>query len=542
MSQDNPLQTILEDCEVLQMPYVDVDFAPRLENVGSLVGLPTFAPGLEPARIVWCRPFAPSSASARFCASGAAVRQGRFFTAAHSPLWLVLALLGTSAAARARLFAANVANRYGVYCVALHVRGRVQHVVVDDVLPCDAATRRPLCAACADGADAWASIVEKALAKAHGCYAAVYTLPLSTLLEELFGCPVTLLKPAASAAADLWRACHDALARGALVFATTRPGLLADSEVVLCTLTAHAELDGHALLRVTEVATAVKVPWRSAWAPGGAQYTPENAARLRAFVRRTRSATSGNAEDSKKEAEAEGHEKDKDEDVEEDEDEEEANSAWMTADDFAAHFDSVSVVHSDSEWTTVTLDTALAGASSVFAVELREPADVIVAARQPPQSAVGTRLCVVGAARPHVPYGGTKEAFVVAPLNATARLDLPAGQFEVLVEVYSQHTARLPADAAIVLACTTRECALRAAPCGPDGPEWGFVLPEFAARNGVCAACRQPLSGRILTLKDNQRYHSFCFVCSECKHLLDTQYFLRDGKPLCANCANGPKK
>lgn len=549
MSQESQIQSILEDCEVLQTPYVDVDFAPRAESVGSLVGLPTFAAGLEPARLVWCRPYAPSSAAARFCASTAPVRQGRLFTAAHSPLWLVLALLGTSAAARARLFAGNVANRYGVYSVALHVRGRVQHVVVDDVFPCDAATRRPLCSACADPADAWASVVEKALAKAHGCYAAVYALPLSTLLEELFGCPVTLLKPAACAPADLWRAGCAALARGALVFATTRPGLLPESQVVLCTLSAHAELDGHALLRVTEVATAVKVPWRSAWAPGGPQYTPENAARLRKFVSRSSDSDKNKGKNKEgveeecdelesKEEGKEKKEKGEENDEDDDEDDEEANSAWMTAEDFAAHFDSVSVVHSDCEWMTRTLETSLAGAANVFAVELCAPADVIVTARQPPQSAVGTRICVVGAARPHVPYGGTKEAFVVAPANATARLALPKGAFQVLVEVYSQHTARLPAPATVVLAATTSACTLEAVPdAAGAGPEWDFVLPEFAARNGLCAACQQPLAGRILTLKDNQRYHSFCFVCSQCQHLLGTQYFMREGKPICEACA-----
>jgi len=69
------------------------------------------------------------------------------------------------------------------------------------------------------------------------------------------------------------------------------------------------------------------------------------------------------------------------------------------------------------------------------------------------------------------------------------------------------------------------------------GPEWSFVLPEFAAKNGTCNACHNALSGAIFTLQGNMRYHSYCFVCTKCKEPLGTQLFMLDGKLICGKCA-----
>jgi len=507
------IESILEDCKVLQLSFIDADFFPRNERIGSLSGLDTFIPGDEPSRIVWYRPFAPSSKCEQFCRSNVQICQSKLFLDANSPLWTVLNLLATNHSCLLRLFEKNVINDRGVYCVTLHVNGQPRNVVIDDVFPCDGETGLPICNASAGCVDAWPSLVEKALAKVHGSFAAVYALSLTTLLEEIFGCPISSHKATAMAPADIWNACKKTIDRNALVFAATRPGLLEEHTVLLCAVTATADIGGEKVMRVTATTGSVTVPWQSAWAPGGERCSEKNLAILNGFVKHDPSITQDEIED------------------------EEERSVWLAADDFSKHFDIISVVHSDREWFFVNIDTSFTAVQNVYAIEISEPADIIFSTKQTVQNAVGTRLCIVGSERPYIPYGGGKEAFVASCLNGTERVSLPAGTFFVMVEVYGQHASKLPSDVTISLASTSNTIELSGVTYDDGkGPEWSFVLPEFEKKNGVCAGCKQALSGAIFTLQGNMRYHSFCFVCTDCGQALGTQIYLRDGNLVCCNC------
>jgi len=514
MGEENTIQQILEDCRVLEMAYIDTDFSPCSENIGSLVGIETFLPGDEPSRIAWFRPFAPSSRNEHFCHSSAPITQSKMFIDANSPLWTVLNLLATDPRNLRRIFANNIKNDRGVYSVTLHIDGRPQQVVIDDVFPCDAATGIPLCNTCAGCMDPWPSLVEKALAKVHGCFAAVYALPLTTLLEELFGCPISTHKATSVQPKDIWESCRVAVNRGAMVFAATRAGLLEDHVVLLCAVTACAELSGELLLRMTATTGSVTVPWKSQWAPGGQLCTQENLERLRGFVKHDSSMTP--------------------EDIEE----EDERSVWLSATDFGSHFDIYSVVHSDRDWYCVNINSTLTAVQNVYAIDLAEPADIIFTAKQTPENTVGTRICIVGAERPYIPYGGGKEAFVASTINGTERVSLPIGTFFVMIEVYGQHSSKLPSETMISLASTTHAIELSGVTYDDGkGPEWSFVLPEFATKNGTCSACHNALAGAIFTLQGNLRYHSYCFVCTKCKEPLGTQLFMLDGKLICGKCA-----
>jgi len=510
---EQTIQSVLEDCKVLDLSYIDADFVPNNDRIGSLQGIDLFLPGDEPSRIVWCRPFAPSAKCESFCRSNVQISQSKMFLDANSPLWTVLNLLATNHPCVLHLFENNVVNERGVYCITLHVNGNPEQVIIDDVFPCDAETGLPICNACSCCIDPWPSLVEKALAKVHGSFAAVYALSLTTLLEEVFGCPISSHKATAVPAPDLWQACKASIERGALAFAATRPGLLEESTVLLCAITAVAELNGEHLMRMTETTDSYVVPWQSAWAPGGEKCSEKNLALLSGFVK---------------------HDPTMSQDEIEEEDE---RSVWLAATDFSKHFDIVSVVHSDREWFFVNIDTSFTAVQNVYVIEISEPADILFTTKQNPLNTVGTRMCIVGAERPYIPFGGGKEAFVASSLNGTERVSLPPGSFFIMVEVYGQHASKLPAEVTISLACTSNTIELSGVTYDDGkGPEWSFVLPEFVKKNGTCAACKQALSGAIFTLQGNMRYHSFCFVCTDCGEALGTQIFLRDGNLVCGNC------
>lgn len=100
----------------------------------------------------------------------------------------------------ARLFADTASNRAGCYCMHFFLDGAWTSVLVDDRLPVTAAPRRPelafdgklafsRCGDRAGGQQLWASLLEKAYAKAHGSYQAISGGEISEALLDLTGAP-----------------------------------------------------------------------------------------------------------------------------------------------------------------------------------------------------------------------------------------------------------------------------------------------------------------------------------------------------------------
>ena len=102
----------------------------------------------------------------------------------------------------ARLFADTAANAAGCYSLRFFLDGEWKSVLVDDRLPTTEDPRRPELAAanlaytrCVDsggGSGAmmlWASLIEKAYAKVHGCYKAISGGEISEALLDLTGAP-----------------------------------------------------------------------------------------------------------------------------------------------------------------------------------------------------------------------------------------------------------------------------------------------------------------------------------------------------------------
>ena len=99
----------------------------------------------------------------------------------------------------ANLFAADTArNAAGCYCLRLFLDGQWSSVVIDDLLPVTAAPRREQlafdtrlafcrCGSASGAQQLWASLVEKAYAKAHGSYQAISGGWVAEALLDLTG-------------------------------------------------------------------------------------------------------------------------------------------------------------------------------------------------------------------------------------------------------------------------------------------------------------------------------------------------------------------
>ena len=67
------------------------------------------------------------------------------------------------------LFKTDKINENGYYEIVLHVDGRPQIVVIDDLIPCYTAFKMP-CFAKPNGNEIWVLLIEKAFAKINGGY------------------------------------------------------------------------------------------------------------------------------------------------------------------------------------------------------------------------------------------------------------------------------------------------------------------------------------------------------------------------------------
>ena len=104
----------------------------------------------------------------------------------------------------ARLFAADTArNAAGLYCIRLFLDGAWTQLWIDDQLPVTASPRREAlafdsklafcrCSSAVGAQQLWASLIEKAYAKAHGSYQSISGGWVAEALLDLTGAPTVL--------------------------------------------------------------------------------------------------------------------------------------------------------------------------------------------------------------------------------------------------------------------------------------------------------------------------------------------------------------
>ena len=76
-------------------------------------------------------------------------------------------------------------NNAGIYVVQLYVDGKVQDVVLDDLLPCNPETGLPLFATATQDGEIWPCLLEKAWAKLHRSYCMIRLSPPTVCLAAL---------------------------------------------------------------------------------------------------------------------------------------------------------------------------------------------------------------------------------------------------------------------------------------------------------------------------------------------------------------------
>lgn len=104
-------------------------------------------------------------------------------------MWFVscAAIVAGHAPSLKDLFVSDKYCAKGIYVLKFYKDTTWRYVLVDDRIPCDAATKRPLFAGCSDPNEFWINILMKAYAKLHGCYEALTTGQLRYGLRDMTG-------------------------------------------------------------------------------------------------------------------------------------------------------------------------------------------------------------------------------------------------------------------------------------------------------------------------------------------------------------------
>lgn len=79
-------------------------------------------------------------------------------------------------------------NQSGIYKVQMRVNGNVEEVLVDDWIPLDYSSNRPLFCQ-PNHNEFWVLILEKAWAKVHGSYANILNRKITDVYRSLGCCP-----------------------------------------------------------------------------------------------------------------------------------------------------------------------------------------------------------------------------------------------------------------------------------------------------------------------------------------------------------------
>lgn len=572
------IEEVIKICETIEVPFVDVDFPPRAKS------LKADAESDSAYAIVWRRYFSQKGTqeamlatkpierkkrrkdtlgvkNAKLSADGkyaSGVVPSKLF-AMQYPSHVSEILAGLSRSfVKKQLFRNHVPNRWGVYCVTLYLgeRHRRTDVIVDDLFPCGATDLEILSATCADRESPWASVVEKALAKAHGSYSELCRVPLETLLCEILGVPITTIRTTTLDAPELCKIITSAAE--------------SDTSLVYC-ITGHNEVVPEAGLLVYLVRRAEMVRLDNINGNDSDSNSSETML-INLWTPRTVPvigsewlAGSKNWDHVDKDTRASLLSDDVTDDVNS---EIKGTSCWVSPEELLQRCVSVYVPHMDGRWTFKNAKGTLQSERTLLPITVDSPCEAIVTVMQGGQSPIGVRMCVATEAAPYTPMGGTKEMFVSGIDVSTEKIKLPPGKYSVLTEVYTKHLDMLPADVTFVVAVNptgeaeaegedpatagageadgkkkkkkggkrpSKDWIQTGPVCDGKDIEWDFVVPGMKSKFGTCSKCGNPLSGQLFTIQD-KKFHKYCFVCNRCGERLGTSVLILNGEFYCAGC------
>lgn len=557
------VEEIIKICDTIEVPFVDVDFPPRSKS------LKADAESDSSYTILWRRYFSQKGAqeatlakqpierkkrrkdtigvkTAKLSADGkfsTKIIPSKLFSNQYSNhVSEILSSLSRSFIKK-KLFRNHVPNKWGVYCVTLHLgdRKRRTDVIVDDLFPCGNVDLQILTATCSDYESPWASIVEKALAKAHGSYSELCRVPLETILCEILGVPITTIRTTTLTPPELC----DIITQAAegdtnLIYCITAPNEIVPSAGLLVYHVRRAEfvtVESKEIMLIN-LWTPREVPKIGGdWTVGSKNWKLLDDDTKSSLLEAVTDGKSGDGDD-----------------------ENYGTSCWVSPDELLKYCLCVYVPHMDGRWTFKNVKGVLQSDKTLLSISVEKPCEAIVTVAQEGQNSRGVRMCLATEEPPYTPMGGTKELFVSGIDLSTSKIKLLPGKYSVLTEVYNKHLNLLPANVTFSVAATpieeepekeedsTEKSKKRSKKRkgGSDwiqlgevkdgkGIEWDFMIPAMADRFGSCSKCGNPLCGQLFTIQD-KKFHKYCFVCNKCGVRLGTSVLIVNGDFYCAEC------
>lgn len=75
----------------------------------------------------------------------------------------------------------------GIYVFRFFKEFKWRYVIIDDMIPCFSATKKPVFGRCSELHELWVPLVEKAYAKLHGCYETLISGFIDDALTDMSG-------------------------------------------------------------------------------------------------------------------------------------------------------------------------------------------------------------------------------------------------------------------------------------------------------------------------------------------------------------------
>lgn len=211
---------------------------------------------------------------------------------------------------------------------------------------------------------------------------------------------------------------------------------------------------------------------------------------------------------------------------------------WMPYECFCRYFESVIINVVEEGWGVATSKFTLTSRTSHFPFRLTEASEIYLTLRIP-RDDFGVRACIVSKSAPHIPFGGTSEAFTGSAVVSTENLQLDAGEYYAIVDAFPQHAqTMLPLELNISFYCSDDSVEFVKDPENPAlKSTCGFVIPHFEERYGACAMCGCALTPAHANIQ-GKKYHPACIMCHFCGTPLGNAVFVNSGYLACKACAS----
>eukprot|EP01107_Rhizomastix_libera_P015849 TRINITY_DN6229_c0_g1_i1.p1 TRINITY_DN6229_c0_g1~~TRINITY_DN6229_c0_g1_i1.p1 ORF type:complete len:679 (+),score=229.91 TRINITY_DN6229_c0_g1_i1:20-2056(+) len=406
----------------------------------------------------------------------------------------------------ATMFRKNKENKWGVYCVTIHIDGEETDIIVDDAFPCSVETKQLLFSKNKDR-ELWVLLLEKAYAKYHRSYRSIESGTPSEALADLTGAPVNVFRTADTSTKKLWKIISQSDENKEIMCCGCPDFPQNDLEKEVGLIEGHA----YGLLRAYETPSGAhlvqlrnpwgKVEWKGAWSDHDDKWTPE-----------IKSAVGLESKDD--------------------------GLFWMELSDFEKYFDELTVCRYSESKLFSHHEFSLESQKSCFEVTVPEEKSgecyITLHHKRYENERMACRFCVLS--EKGVPIGGSDESFNPSPALSSSSFQLSSGTYKILLEVFPDEVKKLPKKCNFSVYAPF-VCSIKKLEGKVDLP---FILPEFAKKYGLCSECNLPLGGSSFSM-NGKKMHANCFVCNSCKEKLSSFVALLDEKMYCKKCSLLPE-